>query len=83
MNYDDELSRTADRLRQLSPARLPAHEQSFAQLLADLAGRPVPRIEPRAWGDQLLVVGRQAPAERMDAEALRDFRRSLDLSVGR
>ena len=81
MNYETELGRTADRLRQLTDARLLAHTERFYALLAVLAGREVPQVDPRAWADQLLVVGREVPEPRRAGTAvlLTDFRRGLDL----
>lgn len=72
----NELELTADRLRQLSPGRLAPFEEAFYALLAGWTDRPVPRIGPQAWGDQLLLIGRGVAG---DAE-LREFRRGLDLS---
>ncbi len=82
MSYLVELDRTAQRLRQLPDSRLLAHEEQYTQVLAMMAQRPVPRIEPRAWGDQLLVVGRQCcPAAGADdwVEPLIALRRCFDL----
>lgn len=71
-----ELELTVDRLRHLTEARLAPHEEAFYRLLGTMTDRPVPRIAPRAWGDQLLVIGRGSA----DDAPLREFRRSLDLS---
>ena len=81
MTYERELDRTVERLRQLSQARLAPHQQEFSALLTGLTERRVPQVQPRAWGDQLLVIGREAPQELQEpAEAaLVHFRRSLDL----
>lgn len=85
MNYRDELQRTADRLRQLSPARLAPREQEFYDLLAHFTDRRVPRISPHAWGDQLSVIGADvgSSAQSELAEMLVGFRRGLDLVPGR
>ena len=72
----NELELTAERLRQLSPARLAPFEEAFYALLARWTDRPVPRIAARAWGDQLLVIGREVAGD----EELREFRRGLDLT---
>lgn len=84
MTYERELDRTVERLRQLSDARLVPHQQEFAALLARLTDRRVPQVQPRAWGDQLLVIGRDVPAglQETAGTALVDFRRSLDLQPG-
>lgn len=68
-----QLELTVERLRQLSPSRLAPHEEAFYALLDSLTPRPVPRLAPKAWGDQLWLIGQDA-----DGELLRDFRRSLD-----
>ncbi len=81
MSFLVELDRTAQRLRQLPEPRLLAHEEKYAQVLAAIADRPVPRVEPRAWGDQLLVVGRACPPDRAEAHVGRliELRRCFDL----
>lgn len=84
MSYHDELERTADRLRQLSGARLSGQADRFADLLAAMTERSVPRIEPYAWGDQLLVIGQDVDPERAAqlVDRLVAFRRGLDLTPG-
>lgn len=84
MTYERELERTVERLRQLSQARLLTHEQAFADLLAALTERPVPRLAPRAWGDQLQVIGREVPEVQQGPACglLVGFRRALDLQPG-
>ncbi|MEI2643537.1 MAG: hypothetical protein U0R28_09430 [Candidatus Nanopelagicales bacterium] len=72
-----DLELTVERLRQLPDARLAPHEEAFYALLGQLTQRPVPRLAPRAWGDQLWLIGREAGG--FD-EQLRGFRRSLDIS---
>ena len=78
MTWLRELELTADRLRHLPAARLAPHEQDFYTLLAGLTDRPVPRLAARAWGDQLLLIGRDAPEA---VDAVREFRRSLDMRL--
>ncbi|MEZ5185317.1 MAG: hypothetical protein R2720_06205 [Candidatus Nanopelagicales bacterium] len=81
MSYEVELARTAERLRQLSEARLRAREQAFAELLSVMTDRPVPRLHPRAWADQMTVIGREVVGQDQPAvsERLITFRRSFDL----
>jgi hypothetical protein len=79
--YEVELERTAERVRQLSAARLAPHREEFRALLALMTDRHIPQLQEHGWGDQLLVVGRDVPpAEREVLVAqLTRFRRSLDL----
>lgn len=81
MTYSVELTRTAERLQQLSEARLVTQERPFLELLSSMTSRPVPRVAPRAWADQLTVIGREVRAEDQPAlvEDLIEFRRSFDL----
>lgn len=84
MTYERELERTVERLRQLSDSRLSSHEEQFAALLGNLTDRPVPRLQPWGWADQLLVIGREVPDEDQGAAGaqLIEFRRTFDLTVG-
>lgn len=81
MTYEQELGLTADRMRGLSDSRLQAHEETFRQTLELLTDRPVPYLRPRAWGDQLVVIGREVPAQRKPelVSALVTLRRCFDL----
>ena len=81
MTYFAELARTVERLRQLSEARLTGQEQTFLGLLSSMTSRRVPRVAPRAWADQLTVIGREVPLEDQPALAtgLIEFRRRFDL----
>lgn len=84
MPYDVELQRTADRLRQLSPARLLPREREVREVLQAMTDREIPRVDSRAWGDQLLVVGREVPPdlhERIE-RLLVELRRGFDLMPG-
>jgi hypothetical protein len=82
VTFDRELELTAERLRLLPAVRLLPAEQRFRHVLALCTERAVPRIAPHAWGDQLLVVGREVEPGRHGAvaEVLRDLRRSLDIT---
>lgn len=84
MSFAREVELTAERLRHLPEPRLLAAEGRFRKVLAALTPRPVPRLAPRAWGDQLLVIAREVPEEKQATllPVLREFRRSLDLAVG-
>lgn len=84
LTYDEELGRTADRLRQLSEVRLSNGEDRVRSVLEAMTERPVPRLEPRAWGDQLVVIGREVPMAERDAfcQVLIDLRRSFDITPG-
>jgi hypothetical protein len=81
MTFEEELDLTADRMRGLSPSRLQAQEEAFRRTLALLTDRPVQHLEPRAWGDQLAVIGREVPAHRRSelVPALVALRRCFDL----
>lgn len=84
MNYGREVELTAERLRQLPQVRLEPVGPALYALLSRMTDRPVPRIGPQGWGDQLAVIARDVPAYRQDAlvPALRDLRRSLDIVPG-
>lgn len=81
MTYEQELELTAERMRGLSPPRLQAHEDAFRHTLAMLTDRKVPVVAPRAWGDQLSVIGREVPVQRREGlvSTLVALRRSFDL----
>ncbi len=81
MTYEQELQRTAERMRTLSEPRLRAQQGRFRALLAAMTERRVPELAPRAWGDQLLVIGRDLGEERgaQVVPALVALRRSFDL----
>ncbi len=81
MSYERELEMTADRLRQLPPARLRAEKQTYRRVLREMARRPVPEIAPQAWGDQLWVIGLEVPEDRRDVllDDLVALRRAFDL----
>ena len=83
MTYERQLELTADRLCQLPAPRLDAAQDRVYALLESMTPRPVPRLRSIGWADQLLVIGRDVPAEARAAleEALRDLRRSFDLTV--
>lgn len=83
MTYDRELELTADRLRQLPSMRLGPAESQVYEVLDAMTERLVPRLRPLAWGDQLLVVGRDVPGELRPllVEPLRDLRRRFDLTL--
>lgn len=77
-----ELARCVERLRAMPLPRLPRAEEPVREAMAALAGSPVPRLEPRALGDQLQVVATEAARGRdfdpAAAEALlADLRRAL------
>ena len=84
MSYLRELELTAERLRQLPATRLVGGEVRFYALVDRMTQRAVPRLRPVAWGDQLLVIGRDVP--RGTAEALVgdvvELRRSFDITPG-
>jgi hypothetical protein len=81
VSYERELEMTADRLRQLPPARLRAEKQTYRRVLREMARRPVPEIAPQAWGDQLWVIGLEVPEDRRDVllDDLVALRRAFDL----
>ena len=97
MNLAAEVERTADRLGTMSEARLvkrAAEVHRVLQRIADAgraaAGRPqiaVPRLAPRAWADQVVVIGGEAVAAMSDtaaeplAEELVRLRRMFDESM--
>lgn len=83
MTYERELELTADRLRQLPAARLAAAEDEVYALLEAMAARPVPRLRPLAWGDQVWVLGRDVAEGSRDPliKALRQLRRHFDLTL--
>jgi hypothetical protein len=82
MTYLEQLRRTAERLSQLSDSRLLAHEGQYRQVLAALTPRPVPRVLPRAWSDQLWLVGRDLPEPSDDViSMLIELRRCFDLEM--
>lgn len=83
MTYERELELTADRLRQLSDARLRPQQAAVYAVLAAMTDRAVPVLEPHVWGDQIAVIGREVPeAVRPQVSAqLRELRRRFDLSV--
>jgi hypothetical protein len=82
MTYAREVELTAERLRHLSPARLLPAEGRLHHLLGLMTDRPVPRLAPQAWGDQLAVIAREVPEAAREAlvPVVREFRRSLDLT---
>ncbi|MFN8184762.1 MAG: hypothetical protein U0R23_10100 [Candidatus Nanopelagicales bacterium] len=81
MSYERELEMTADRLRQLPPARLRIEKEAYRRLLREMTRRPVPDIAPQAWGDQLWVIGCEIPEDRREAlvDDLISLRRAFDL----
>ncbi len=81
MSYERELEMTADRLRQVAPARLRSEKQMYRRVLREMARRPVPDIAPQAWGDQLYVIGLEVPEDRREGllEELVALRRAFDL----
>ena len=81
MSYERELEMTADRLRQLPPARLQSEKQTYRRVLREMARRPVPDIAPQAWGDQLWVIGSEVLEDRRErlVEDLVMLRRAFDL----
>lgn len=81
MSYERELEMTAERLRQLPPARLRIEKRAFRRVLREMTRRPVPDIAPQAWGDQLWVIGGEVPEDRREAlvEDLISLRRAFDL----
>lgn len=79
MSFDRQIALTVQRLRELSPARLAGSEVAFYDLLEALAGQPVPRIDVRAWADQLTVVSGDAVLR--DDQRVLAFRRSLDVQI--
>lgn len=83
MTYARELELTADRLRRLPAVRLAGAEAQVYELLESMTVRPVPRLRPLAWGDQLWVIGQEVPDANRDALVgqLRDLRRGFDLSL--
>lgn len=83
MTYEREIELTAERLRHLSSARLGPAEGRVYRLLGLMTDRPVPRLAPQAWGDQLAVIAREVPEAAQEAlvPAVREFRRSLDLTL--
>jgi len=82
MTYLEQLRRTTERLAQLPDARLLAHEGQYQQVLAALTQRPVPRLLPRAWADQLWVIGRDLADPSDDLiEMVIELRRCFDLEL--
>lgn len=81
MSYERELEMTADRLRQVPPARLRSEKQTYRRVLREMARRPVPDIAPQAWGDQLWVIGIEVPEDRREGllDDLVSLRRAFDL----
>ncbi len=81
MSYERELDTTADRLRQLPPARLQSEKQTYRRVLREMARRPVPDIAPQEWGDQLWVIGIDVPDDRREGllDDLVALRRAFDL----
>lgn len=84
MSYETELRRTVDRVRQLSDARLSPHRSGFESLITHMTERDVPVLEPRAWADQLWLIGSDVPgsAQPVIEAELTEFRRGLDLVPG-
>lgn len=80
MTFARELELTADRLRQLSPARLLPQQEAVYSVLDAMTTRVVPRLQPRAWGDQLLLIGREVDSDDF-TEAVRELRRRFDLTL--
>ena len=83
MTYEHQLDLTSDRLRQLPESRLRSHEDAVYALLDRMTERAVPRLLPRGWGDQILVIGREVPLPRRDGFVvpLRELRRRFDLTI--
>lgn len=80
MTYLEQLRLTAERLSQLPDSRLLAHEAQYGQVLEALSDRPVPRVLPRAWADQLWVVGRDLTDPCDDViDMLIELRRCFDI----
>jgi hypothetical protein len=82
VTYERELELTAERLRQLPAARLVAGEVRFYGLVDRMTTRRVPRLQPRAWGDQLLLIGGEVPpgpAEDFTGDLV-ELRRSFDIT---
>lgn len=81
MIYERELELTADRLRQLPPARLLSEQRAYRRVVQEMARRPVPEIAPQAWGDQLWVIGAEVSEDRRDGlcDELVALRRAFDL----
>jgi hypothetical protein len=81
MDYERELLLTVQRLRGLPDVRLLPAGERFQELLGRMTDRPVPRLRPSAWGDQLWLIGRDVPARDRGALApqLVELRRSFDL----
>lgn len=67
----------------LPAVRLDPAEAAFREVLEAMTARVVPRLQPRAWGDQLLVVGREVSEDAQGdlIEALKDLRRGFDLTL--
>lgn len=83
MDYERELSLTVQRLRELPDTRLSPAAERFHDLLGRMTDRPVPRLRPSAWGDQLWLIGQDV--SEWDRAALGPqlvaLRRSFDLVV--
>jgi hypothetical protein len=81
VSYERELEMTADRLRQLPPARLQLGEADVPAGAAGDGPPPVPDIAPQAWGDQLWVIGIDVPEDRREGllDDLVALRRAFDL----
>jgi hypothetical protein len=83
VSYERELQLTAERVRQLPPARREPRESQVYAVLEAMTPRPVPRLRSLAWGDQLWVIGRDVPDEARAGliEVLRELRRGCDLPL--
>ena len=81
MSLAREVELTADRLRQLSDARLAAHAEAVYALLEGMTERDVPRLSPRAWADQLLLISGEVDGGQEFVEPVRQLRRRFDLTL--
>jgi len=81
VRFERELELTVDRLRHLSPARLEPAREAVYEVLDAMTARDVPRLASHAWGDQLLLIGRDVSDQQVFVAPLRDLRRRFDLTL--